>query len=165
MMMVKVKAIPVNPLKVMLTLHAKWLLWKSLSDGNSHSPKIIDKSPNTSQTHCSGCPSGERSVFHIVKMFFFHASFMCRFHIILQCLLIIADYAAEVAHLLCPLGKTQHAQFYRAPFVILMLIKHHHQCTWNKSKILYLSLYLCHGHSPLTSQVLIFHRTIRSRIE
>ena len=31
-----------NPPKVRLRLHTKWLLWKSLSDGLSQSPKIID---------------------------------------------------------------------------------------------------------------------------
>ena len=67
-------------------------------------------------------------------MFIFHASFMCRFHIILQCLLIIADSAAVVDHLLCPLGKTSHTW---APFVIQMLIKHHRQRTWNKSTVNY----------------------------
>lgn len=30
------------PPKVTLALHAKWLLWKSLSDGRGRSPKIID---------------------------------------------------------------------------------------------------------------------------
>lgn len=52
---------------------------------------------------------------------------MCRFQIILQCLLIIADAAVVVDHLLCPLGKTSHT--YWLLFVILMLIKHHYQCT------------------------------------
>lgn len=63
-------------------------------------------------------------------MFIFHASFMCRFQIILQCLLIIADSAAVLTHLLCPLEKTPF-RLSSVLLVILMLIKHHRQCTWN----------------------------------
>lgn len=100
---------------------------------------------------------------------------MCRFQIILQCLLIIADSAAVVAHLLCPLGKTAPPLSYRELLVILMLIKHPHQCTcctiYNKSTVnkkqnpFFPPLHLCQGHSPSTFHLLTSRWTISSRTE
>lgn len=86
-------------------------------------------------------------------MFIFHASFMYRFQIILQCLLIIADSAAVLAHLLYPLEKTPF-RLSSALLVILMLIitisAHGVKELLIGSKIFYLCFYLCQGHSLST---------------
>lgn len=80
-------------------------------------------------------------------MFIFHASFMCRFQIIPQCLLIIADCSSGR---LFALPSRKKSVLLDTVLIILMLIKHHHQCAWNKRTVNNNTpLFVCQGHFPL----------------